>query len=427
MRVPVPLTKDFGEHFQQELETFAIQEGLIPESEPSPLTSKRYLSRSVAPHVEKLSALFNRRESAPPEDGHPPQKGAIPEPVDPSGGLDKYWKSGSNPKNLRLAYFLAFMPPNLFRVAAVWSELGRLGFRWAAGDRLRAIELGAGPATASCGIIAGEKHASIGLPSVGDFALIEQDRGMLELGSRWARRYFADHGLPDLGTRTFHWTLNFKEPLLPRAAPKFNLWLSSYFLNETREPTSVVADRLIDAWNRHLDDEGIVILVEPALRLQSRRLLELRRELIARSGLQVLLPCLGHQNCGALADSEDWCHEEVSWWRPPYLKLLDEMTRLDRKSLPFSYLVLVKSKRDRRELLPAIDGKTQRLVSPAHREGKEWEFYLCGDDGKRRARYRPSASENEPLADPERGDILIDPELRGDMNSARIERLRRKA
>ena len=410
MKVPEPLSTAFGAPFEELISRFATDQKLL--TEPSEIRSQRFLARSVVPHVKKLSSVFNRFES------------------DASHGLAPYWKESSNPRNLRLAYFLYFMPSNLFRVSSIIAELSRLGFRWNASKTLKGLELGAGPAAGACGIAAGEKYAPIGIPSVGNWALIEQDKGMLELGSEWAAEYFRFvHPEADWGIRNFHRTIELEKGLLPKAAPQFNLWVCSYYLNESSLPPEKIAPLLIDAWEKHLEDEGLAIIVEPALKLQSRKLLAIRKALLAEAEvrgidwLKILAPCLGHQACGALAAPDDWCHEDVSWWRPPYFKTIDQMAGLDRKSLPFSYLAITKSKRTHQELLPAIKShrSTQRLVSPAHSEGKELEFFLCGEEGKRRARYRPKTEEEEEI---NRGDILINAEIRGDVNSSRVESLK---
>ena len=406
MRVPESLAKSFGDSFETLITDFARSEGLLPED--GSLTSDRFLARSIIPHVKKLSALFNRREREEQEDR----------------SLAPYWKESSNPKNLRLAYFCYFMPANLFRMASVWSELHRLGYRWKGKDAVRVLELGAGPGSGVCGIAAAERDAPLGLPSRATWALIEQDRATLGLGEAWARRYFDDRGFPDWDVRGFHRKIDLEEGFLPRNAPAVDLWLSSFFLNELQKPEKEVASRLLDSWQRQLADEGLAILVEPALQAESRRLLTLRKELIEQARVrkldwfQVLLPCLGHQACGALAAPDDWCHEEVTWWRPPYFRKIDAMANLDRKSLPFSYLVIAKSRRSREELLPALTqgSRRHRLVSPAHNEGRDQEFFICGQEGKSRARFR---TDDELI----RGDILLDAETRGDSNSVRIERL----
>ena len=454
MRVPVPLSEAFGASFEELISQFATDKKLLPE--PEAIRSNRFLARSVIPHVQKLSDLFNRTErlrELDPEEEERLAKVALkdtqkfgarygrgfgrrpkPDPKKAAEGLDPYWSESSNPANLRLAYFLYFMPSNLFRVAAIWAELARLGYRWPAGRPMQGLELGAGPATGACGIAAGEKHAPVGVPDSGNWALIEQDKPMLELGASWAEKYFAFNDKPNWGIRTFRRRIDFSQGVLPPAAPQFNLWLQSYFMNESRETPEALAKILLASWKKHLSDEGLVIFSEPALKYQSRRILEFRRALLAEieadpsHGIQVLLPCLGHQACGALAEAEDWCHEMVTWWRPPYFRLIDQMAGLDRKTLPFSYLVLIKSKRKLEEILPALGGgnraKHQRLVSPAHSEGQDLEFFICGQEGKRRARYRPDPS-LEGAEDLNRGDLLLDPEIRGDSHASRVTSIRK--
>ena len=218
------------------------------------------------------------------------------------------------------------------------------------------------------------------------------------------------------------------KPWLPPAAPKFHLFVMSYFLNETESSPELIVQNFVQTCEKHLEDEGLVIIVEPALKIQSRKLLAFRKSLLANlqvsSGavpLKVLLPCLGHQACGALAKEDDWCHEEVGWWRPPYLRELDSLTGLDRKTLPFSYLVIQKTKRSLSEVLPKLTSaaeQTYRLVSPSHKLGKKtYEFYVCGPDGKKRARFVvPTGTEQ-----PDRGDILTETKMRGESNLTQID------
>lgn len=415
MRISEKLNKAFGPtpEFENLIADFALKEGLIPEA--SALTSKRYLNRSIAPHIKRLSSLFNRENQ------------------DQGDALAAYWKTGTRPEHLRLAYFLYFMPSNLYRIASIWAELARLGFQWQ-GKELRGVEFGAGPASGACGIAAGEYFSGTSLSHKGNWALIEQDRPTLSLGGRWAAHYFNHLKFDEWKIKEFSRKIDLSLGFLPPRAPKFNLWIMSFFLNELPTPRAELAELLLKDWTNHLEQEGIVIIVEPALKLQSRRLLELRRELIEQAQkqkldwFQILTPCLGHQACGALANAEDWCHEDVSWWRPPYFRILDDLVGLDRKSLPFSYLVITKSKRPRSEILPGLASKTtHRLVSPAHSEGQDLEFFLCGQEGKRRARIRPTeggaVDTEEGL---QRGDILIDAEIRGDVNSSRVTKVTRR-
>jgi hypothetical protein len=417
MRVPVPLVNAFKDGFEPVLTDFLLQNELIPEAEA--LRQKRFLTRSVAPHVKTLSELFNRKEA---------QKagGSQTDGID----TETYWSDGANPKNRRLSYFVSFMPPNLFRTASVWAELHRLGFKWPFSNdsEFRGLEWGAGSASGACGILAGEKHAPIGLPDRGSFALIEQSKAALTLGTKWFDHYAASNG-QSITARPFHRRVDLTKEWLPKAAPKFHLFSMSYFMNEADLPADVLVNQYLETCERHLEDEGLTIIVEPALKMQSRKLLEFRKALLdhpkmmsGEAGLKVLLPCLGHQACGALVREDDWCHEEVRWWRPEYMRELDLLVGLDRKSLPFSYLVIQKTKKSLEEIFPTLKGsrdQTYRLVSPSHSLSKKTsEFFICGQDGKRRARYAQSNDENMPT----RGDILMNATLHGDPALSQIEK-----
>ena len=413
MQVPVNLVNAFKDDFEPILTEFLLERQMIDEKDA--LKQRRFMTRSVVPHVQALSDLFNRIEGV--------QTDAI--------DTESYWTDGGNPKNRRLAYFLSFMPCNLFRVASVWTELHRLGFRWPTSNstaEFRALEFGAGVASGACGILAGETFAPLGIPPMGSFALIEQAKAALTVGTQWFEHYAQALGL-SYGARPFHRRLNLSEAWLPTNAPKFGLFVMSYFLNESENSTDSVVKRFVEACEKHLEEEGLVIIVEPALRLQSRKLLEFRKALIAHPRvanqevpLKVLLPCLGHQRCGALVKEDDWCHEEVGWWRPGYLRELDTLVGLDRKSLPFSYLVIQKTRRSLEEVLPNLKGAASsryRLVSPSKSLSKKTaEFFICGQDGKRRARYAHTDKKEAP----DRGDILENTQLHGDPALSQIDR-----
>lgn len=412
MRVPVKLVDYFKTDFEPSMAEFLKQNSLIFANED--LHSKRFMNRSVAPHVKTLSQLFNRVEGT--------QTDAI--------DSETYWSEGGNVKNRRLAYFLSFMPCNIFRIASVWSELHRLGFKWPfpQEQEFKGIEWGAGTASGACGIVAGERGAPIGLPPRGNFALIEQSKAALSLGASWFDWFSKDF----MTARPFHRRVDLGKAWLPETAPKFHLFVMSFFLNESETPRNTLVEKFLDAFEKHLEDEGLVIIVEPALKLQSRKLLEFRKAVVEHprvvSGqipLRLLLPCLGHQACGALAKEDDWCHEEVSWWRPPYLRELDAMTGLDRKTLPFSYLVIQKTRKLLEEVLPELKGPADeryRLVSPSHSLSKKTiEFFMCGQDGKRRTRLEVQDARDDENR-PDRGSVLQETTHHGDPALTQIDK-----
>ena len=417
MQVSEFLAKGFDLKFQGKLLDFCQANGLLTKEDDP--TSHRFLSRSITPHIKKLSGLFNRSET------------------EQIAGIDaKYWKQSSNPDNLRLAYFLYYMPANLFRMASICSELRRHGYTWPIGRKIMGVDFGSGPASAVSGFAASNffdgDAESI---RFGRWALIDQNNKMLELARKWSEFYINDHLGFEWDFATYFRKLEFKKSLLPAAAPSFNLMTFSYVLNEQSGETSdikQIASNLVRTCENHLEEDGLVIILEPALKDQSRKVLQLRKELLKLnpSWLKILLPCFNNHDCGALS-SDDWCHEQVSWWRPPYYVEIDKLAELDHKTLPFSYLVFSKTQKQVDEILVKIKGdnpnKRFRIVSPAHKptaRGRDVEFFACGVKGKYRARLN-SQQNIQGIEQVGRGSVLIDADITGDIHATRVQSVRK--
>jgi SAM-dependent methyltransferase len=181
-------------------------------------------------------------------------------------------------------------------------------------------------------------------------------------------------------------------------------------VNKTpEERLQLHADR-ITGLARFVAKDGIIVIVEPALRPRSRHLQRLRTPLIA-AGLHVLAPCLHHGECPLLPREGDWCHEDLPVDLPEFLVPVAKKAGLRWEGLTFSYLAVS----------PKPPRLVDRLVAP-HRErvvssllvtkGKR-EVILCGDPlvgelhGTRVGRLDRAASEsNEAFDSLGRGDII---------------------
>ncbi|MGE4232885.1 MAG: small ribosomal subunit Rsm22 family protein [Bacteriovoracia bacterium] len=361
---------------------FVTQSGLVENARD--VYSKRFLTRSIAPHIQKLSDLFVRKE------GHTSEKDK----------MDPYWADTSNPKNQRLAYFLYYLPQTMFRMASIFEELWRFGFFFNGRNSLKVVEFGSGPASGSSSLLLMSKVLDLELPHKTNFALIDQDPGILKMGSTFMDALCSFLELPHFPVRAFKRSLDFSEPLLPGNAPEFDLMLMSYFLNESNLPPKQIASSIKKTIKKHLSSEGLFVLCEPALKEQSRKVLEVRKYLLDE--VNVLLPCLGNQECGALRKREDWCHEEVSWWRPGYIKTLDEILGFDHKSLSFTYLVFTKKDYDKSHFLKGLSEfkKPSRIVSNILKTGNNVDFFTCDETGKNKKRKKADSFELK------RGDLL---------------------
>jgi SAM-dependent methyltransferase len=177
----------------------------------------------------------------------------------------------------------------------------------------------------------------------------------------------------------------------PGGVERFDLVVAAHLLNELfvdRTPAERVAlrARRVRAWSTLLAPNGVLILLEPALRETSRALLAVRDQLLT-AGLRVVAPCFWTGPCPALALDRDWCHDAAPVPSKP---------RVD-----FSYLVL------RAEPVPPAP-TLYRIVSDPMPEKGRLRLFVCGPQGRhpliRLTRYR--SRENVAFDRAKRGDAI---------------------
>lgn len=134
----------------------------------------------------------------------------------------------------------------------------------------------------------------------------------------------------------------------------------------------------IKNWLNHLNDDGRLVIIEPALRDLGLDLLRLRDQLVD-AGLTIEAPCIFQGPCPALQDA-DWCHTSMTWNPPTWMRQLSEDSGLDRTRIKMAYLVVSK-----RHIAPPVahpDQDTARVVSePLHSKGR-FRYIVCGARGR---------------------------------------------
>jgi ribosomal protein RSM22 (predicted rRNA methylase) len=266
---------------------------------------------------------------------------------------------------LRRPYVHYYLPVNAEKVARV---LGELETYSPLPSRLRVLDFGCGPGTASVALLLRRKAAELTLVDVVDEALEDAAFFARALGVE-ARRA---HEVP--------------------AGERFDLILAANVLSETSSPLE-----------EHLTDRGHLVVIEPALKATTRRLMEWRDGLVKR-GYRIAAPCLRAATCPMLERDDLWCHMDVAWPRPAGVAEVDRRVGLTKESLKYSYLVVTRGGATLADL-----GGSHRVVSNLHKEkGKAWTM-LCGRTGplcraEVLSRHRSEATAAFFRAD--RGDVL---------------------
>lgn len=254
--------------------------------------------------------------------------------------------------DLERAYFLYFGTTHLPRMFFPLSELAGTGFF--ARPEIRLADLGSGTGAAlfgTCFWLEG-RYAS----DVKAVAVDHSSSALQKLSERFAKLF------PKVTLQTVRGDL--AKPLELDGA--FDLITAAHVLNEI--PEDEFFPSRLRQW---LKPDGVVILMEPALPETSRRLLRLRDRMIAE-GWHVLSPCFRGAPCPAL--DADWCHQDLPWERPAFIRWIDERIGLIKKSLKFSCIVLS----PQGEPYP----KLWRVVSERFDEKGRTRIYLCGGAGR---------------------------------------------
>lgn len=189
---------------------------------------------------------------------------------------------------------------------------------------------------------------------------------------------WAESHLQPLGLRLQ--TRRQRLPELPDGRP--DLVLLGHVVNELPERDQ---EALLARLKERLAPGGALVILEPALLAQTRRLMALR-EAFLDSPWSLAAPCPCPGPCPMLALEKQWCVAELPWTPPSWFRELDRAAGLDRRHLAFAYLV---ARRDAPAKAP-----TARIIGvPRPQKGKV-ERWVCTPTGGER--WEALARHGEP-------------------------------
>lgn len=153
---------------------------------------------------------------------------------------------------------------------------------------------------------------------------------------------------------------------------------------------------------------GIIIILDPALRLTTRTLMEIRDLfLINHPDLEILSPCPHQDPCPMLSQNKrDWCHFYLEWHSPNVIREVDRLLGIKHDYLKMAYLI-IKLKADSHSTSRPPIALWRVVSSPLRSKGK-MEFVLCGMGCLRRIRRldRDRKVSNKIFDYVKRGDLV---------------------
>jgi len=306
-------------------------------------------------------------------------------------------------ERLRNAYRAYFLPSNLSKIHKPLQELSLHPRELFSKAKLRLLDIGAGPGTASLGALTFFSQQERKNPHL-EFIAVDQVAGNLKIAEALFSSFGTTHGR-EASLKTVRSDIEGLGNLLHG---HFDVIILSNVMNELFARDDGRTGKRVSILNailrRALADDGSCIIIEPALRETTREMLEVRDGLLEQ-GFNVYSPCLFSGKCPALANPKDWCHEDIPWDPPALVKEIDKLTGLRKDSLKFSYLVL---RKDSLSLKDVLRENSFRVVSePLVSKGKR-EFYVCGEAGRRLVTRldKDATPGNEPFGSLQRGNLV---------------------
>ena len=261
---------------------------------------------------------------------------------------------------------------------------------------LRVIDLGAGCGAMTLGLIAAIADDVRGGAGPGvEIVAIDRDARALEIATIAVHDYAQRRGV------SIAFTARSADATSANLGA-CDLVVMGTLLNEVDAAARIaIVERALAA----IADDGAVIILEPALRETSRALHEVRDALLTRQAAHVFAPCTRTgAPCPALADPDDWCHEDRAIELPPRTAELSRLTGLRDRGMKFSYLVL------RKTALGLVEEPgAWRIVSSPHVQKGKLELVGCGAPGwvPLRLLKRNRDRANREIERADRGDVVL--------------------
>lgn len=182
--------------------------------------------------------------------------------------------------------------------------------------------------------------------------------------SVWPARILENEKAPFLKSAQWH------QDMITDAIPKNSLAVFSY---------SLIEQTKLPEWAMQFDK---IAIVEPSTQTGSRKLLELRANMI-KKGYFVMAPCLHQEACPLLTQSKtDWCHDRIEFEAPAWFEELEKALPIKNKTLTYSYLLLEKKSEHSNPHEGLIEGGTVRVVGDPLKEKGKTRQMICRNSNR---------------------------------------------
>jgi SAM-dependent methyltransferase len=240
----------------------------------------------------------------------------------PEGRFPDYFAE----EELLAAYGIFFLPQSFVRTGFALAHAMDLR-GWKPASPLPAIlDLGSGPG--SCGVAVAHHLRRRGAERV-ELAAVDRSPGALAGLEAFAADFLG--GAVPVRTRV-------GDAAKPETWPEgdFDVIVAGFVLNEMAHLDAQAALAWFDTLRRRLRPGGLIVLLEPALRVTAERLQRLSDQVCAQGKLPRIGPELDQSPCPQLLTGEHWNHESRPWTAPASTAYANRRLFRDLREVRFS-------------------------------------------------------------------------------------------
>lgn len=300
------------------------------------------------------------------------------------------------------AYLQYFLPVNLAKIQLLLDEMPTLEVV----ESLSVLDLGSGPGTGALAVLDWWQQQA--LPYALSVTAVDGSNTALSQARQLWDRYCQAAGVGTARLQAYEGDLEGGAWLdWVKQLGHFDLIIVANSLNEiyadAKDPIEMRSG-LVNECLSLLTPHGTVMIVEPALRETSRGLLHVRDRLLQEKRCTLYSPCLHENDCPAMINPHDWCHEERTWDPPTVIQEIDEHVGFIKDALKFSYLLLRKDGKTIVERRPDV----YRVVSELREMKGEKRAWLCNEQGRQEVgrQDRLASAQNQAFDRWHRGAIV---------------------
>lgn len=245
------------------------------------------------------------------------------------------------------AYGLFFLPQSFVRTTYALRFITEARQWKAPNSPIRILDLGSGPG--SCGVACAHYFKELGVKEL-ELNALDHSATALAALEPFAEAVLGNEYNVKTRIGDAHRADTWPEG-------PFDIIIAGFVLNEMKSLNQPALVEWVESMKDRLTPEGLILILEPALKITSQRLQKLSDEIAAHEIVTRIGPELDAHPCPQLADGVHWSHEVRHWQIPSTTEFINRKLHRDLRDVRFSFAAFSD------QTIPRLESSAIRIVS----------------------------------------------------------------